>query len=363
MLNYGMFFPASVFGRFWLEAMKPLDFQTWDNGTNKVVKDGSPYYKVRLFPSKGNVQKKDRVVCFFPPHAGRHPNVTDALIRAMEEAGFDVIVFELLPAVWGAKTLSLENVIEIGLEAYSFDSRERIVGGVCQGMWQSAITTAIAEQKPVAQFGVAGPIDFWAGDGYIKNACQHIPPGCVRGTVALNGGIQPGWIQWLNFFNMNPWATLVDEPMNLFSHILAGDEKAIASWHKVRSWHRGCQNLWGESFVEIVEKLFVGNQLVRKELKICGQIVDLARIDWPFSIYAGDRDEITPPAQSFALEAHISSGSVTKCLLENCGHTAAFNRRHALDRIIDGLQKDTGPNLEKARQADWIPSKIILIKE
>jgi poly(3-hydroxyalkanoate) synthetase len=361
MFEQNIFFGYDIW-RFWFEIMKPISHQTWDDDTNRVVKNGSPYYKVRLFPSRNN-DKQDAVVYLFPPHAGRHPNVVNAMILAMQNAGYDVIVFEILPAQWGINSINLEDLIEMGLEAYSYDKRKKIVGGVCQGMWQSVITTALADRPPIAQFGVAGPIDFWAGDGYIKNACQYLPIGYTRAVVNMCGGIQPGWLQWINFFNMNPWAIMFDEPMKLLKHIMAGDEKKIAKWREIWSWYCDHQSLWGDAFVDIVEKLFKGNQLIRKELKIFGQIVDLKKIIWPFFIYAGDKDVITPPPQSFGLAEYIGSDVVAMRLLENCGHTAAFNAPHALKQIITDLKNISGRSAKKERRLNWMPPAVTPVKE
>ena len=319
MLNYA---------RFQAEMSKPIVPQTWDDGSNETVLK-TPYYKFRKFPSlAGFVQ--ERCITLFPPHAGRHPNIVNGLIRVCQEEGYDTFVFELLPATHKTRDVSLADLVYFGKECFNFPSQKKILMGVCQGLWHSILVA----EKPVAQFGFAGPVDFHAGDGYIKKSCQQTPMVIPKFIVGLNGGVQPAWVQWWNFTLGNPWAVFIDEPMKLFQYIRKGEEEKINNWHRNRSWYYSPQSLAGSWFVEAIERFFKNNELK--------EIVDFKSFDWPLFLYAGENDEITPPVQTFAMADLVSSKLVKKHLFQNCGHTATFCKKEPLEKVRKDLKLISG---------------------
>jgi len=71
--------------------------------------------------------------------------------------------------------------------------------------------------------------------------------------------------------------------------------------------------------------------MIRGELEIAGERVDLSRIDVPLFLLGGQTDHITPPAQVFALEKYAStpSSEVVKRTTSG-GHLGLFMGSEAL---------------------------------
>ena len=325
-----MLFGQSIFFKslqFWAEALRQPSAQTWDNDSNTVILK-TPHYKLRLFLGKGQRQEK---CCFaFPPHAGRSPKVIDNLIKTCQEEGFDVYVFELLAATRQTGNINLENLIDFATTCYDHIKQEKILLGVCQGFWLSILVAHRAAQKPIAQFGFAGPADFSAGDGHIKQMCQKIPYGYMELIVTMSGGIQPGLAQWWNFTLRDPGAIFQDDFLKLWDLILEG--KDTVEWHRNHDWTWSPQHLPGPMFLEIFKLLFTENRL--KEM------VDFKKFDWLLFLFAGKDDEITLPEQTFAMANWVSSSSfIRKYLFDNCGHTATFCKKEPLFQVTKDLQQ------------------------
>ncbi len=312
-----------MYEAFW----RPKDRQTWDDGTNEVIWDGSPYFKLRLFRRLG-AKKRHNCIVLFPPHAGRHPNVTNRLIATCQNIGFDVYVFEQIAGNFFNRNLKLAELVGYGRDCWNFIADPKIMIGVCQGLWYSIFVAdrIVAGDKPVAQFGFAGPVDFHAGNGYIKNACQLVPIDFIRLIINMNFGLQSGLVQWSNFALMDPKAVFWDNYMKLFGYILAGNEQKIGEWHDIDSWYLDCYDLPGRVIEEVFESLFKNNKLI--------EMVDLRKFDWPLRLYAGKRDKITPSVQTFAMADLVSTGpeQVRKYLFEECGHTAVFCHEEPLQQ-------------------------------
>ena len=312
--------------RYWCEVLRPIEWQTWDNGTNRIVKDLYPYFYLRLFPSL-SAEKRHNAIFMCPPHAGRHPNITDASILMQQKAGFDVYVLEQIAGNWLNRDLTLDQAVSYGRDCWLAIDQPKIMANYCQGVWYGNLIAdrIAAVDKPTAQFCFAGPVDFHAGDGYIKNACARTPYALFEWIVAMNFGLQPGWMQWLNFAFINPKAVFWDDFVKLWDYVKAGNDEKILEWHHNHSWYYFWQNLPGPLFLHAVKYFFQLNQL--------NDAVDFRKFDWPLFIYTGKQDKITPSEQSKAMAKLVGTrpDQINIRNFEKAGHTAVFTSKENLE--------------------------------
>jgi poly(3-hydroxyalkanoate) synthetase len=109
------------------------------------------------------------------------------------------------------------------------------------------------------------------------------------------------------------------------------DEQHIARYREFEDWFKHTQDIPGAFYLWIVEQLFVHYRLVRGELEVGGERVDLRRIDCPLFLLAGSRDHITPAPQVYALDGATSTPpeDVERRLCAS-GHLGLFMGRDAL---------------------------------
>jgi len=316
---------------FWQTFLLPFKPPSWDEYPNEVVA-GDNYFKLRRF--KRGISPAILVI---PPHAGRHGNVAANLIRVCQGFKNSVYVFELLPANETNKDCDLDRLVRSVEKCVEFCGQPYLIG-LCQGAWLAAIVAALNPGAVKAYFNFAGPIDFKAGDGKIKKACEAFHIGLFRIVVNSNRGIQPGWAQWWYFTLMDPARVFFDEPSKLHKKVLANDEKGIVEWKNNRRWFWSPQNLPGAWYLEAVQRLFMENQLISGAMEIGGRAVNLRKIDCPIFLYAGGNDEITPFQQVYNLADHVSV-PVAKRFFKDCGHTSVFCSQEPLDFLREDLKK------------------------
>lgn len=303
---------------FWLHYLMPISPTHWDDGSNTVV-FSNQYIKIRLFPAKG--RRKSVCKVFYPPFAGRDGTVCNYLIGLYQRLGFDVYVFDLLPAHWLNNAVSLEMLVGLAkICIQQIKDRPYDIVGVCMGGWLSLLAVK-GERKPRKHTIIATPIDTTKGDGVMMKMLKETPFALLILPVLMTG-VNPAWLQWWRFtLAYNPVAVFLGEPLKLYRAIIDSDQKGISKYHRNRNWYYNPRPLaWW--FLEAVDKIFRKNML--KEM--IGE-----EYDWPFYIYAGKEDEITPWEQTVAL-VDIVKKAIAK-VFPRGGHTITFNGDEQLAQI------------------------------
>lgn len=301
--------------RFWSVATARPD-STWS--TDHTVVTGWPIANLLDFslPEDATAGPADQTpLLILPPQAGHNSKIVDftpaqSQVRTAHEAGLTrVFVLEWLAATDATQGTTIDDYIAVMDETLeAIGGRAHLVGN-CQGGWLATIYAAL-RPGAVASLAIgAAPIDFAAGSGPIVDGIQAVPRHVdsmrpYRMLVDLAGGNHAGQSQLLAFKAMEP-AGEVQRLASVWANI--GDEAYIARHLDFVSWFETVQDMPGAFYLWAVEHLFVNNELVRGELEIGGERVDLGRITAPVFLLAGTRDHITPPEQVWALAEHVGT--------------------------------------------------------
>ena len=204
--------------------------------------------------------------------------------------------------------------------------------GDCQGGWLATIYAAL-HPEDVHTLTIAGaPIDFHAGDAVIEGYVRLLDPGddlsFYRALVAAGGGVLKGELMLNGFIAIKP-ENEVSKQLGLLARL--DDADHVERYRAFEDWFKHTQDIAGGFYLWIVEHLFRDNELVRRELRVGSQRVDLGRIDCPLYLLAGEADHITPPPQVFALAGAASTPArdVMKRTTSG-GHLGLFMGREAL---------------------------------
>jgi pimeloyl-ACP methyl ester carboxylesterase len=115
----------------------------------------------------------------------------------------------------------------------------------------------------------------------------------------------------------------VDRVMRLWAGI--DDPDVTDRYTALNRWLRTPQDMPGRMFLWTVRHLFVNNELIKGELLVDGQIVELAAITCPIFLLAGRNDTAAPPAQVWALAERVSTPLEMIVREEaNAGHLQRF---------------------------------------
>ena len=176
-----------------------------------------------------------------------------------------------------------------------------ILYGNCQAGW-AAMLVAIHCEGPVGTVVLNGsPLSYWAGESGANP--MRLAGGLLGGSWVTNfladlgdGRFDGAWLIQ-NFENLKPEAAIWEKYANLFLDVDREEERFL----EFERWWNAWYSFSREEIVEIVEHLFIGNELEQGTLNLGDDVkIDLRKLHSPLVIFASYGDNITPPHQALA---------------------------------------------------------------
>lgn len=285
-------------------------------------------YTLHHWPAEGEARAVP--VFVVPPHAGRHGNIVQRLVGTCAAYGANTYAVELHPATERTNEVSVNGLVRMLFDSQTainerHNSTKVDLLGVCQGAWVSAVYAAKCQERVNRYCNFAGPINTKTGQkNVIEKYCETMDIGRHRMLVALNGGIQPGMMQWLAFSFVNPAQVYYDRWVKLGWALLLNDEKEIVKQMRNNDWYDHPIDLAGRWFLNCLEHHFGNNDLYEGRWLVGDDIVDLGKITCDMFLYGGGDDEITHPQQIFDMAKKVSSQRVRTTIFPKAGHTKVF---------------------------------------
>ena len=85
------------------------------------------------------------------------------------------------------------------------------------------------------------------------------------------------------------------------------DPSAVESWHAMNTWVTDVIPMAGAAYRQLIVDLYRNNRLMKGELKIRGELVDLKRLRANLLNVIAEADHISPPCQSEAILSYVGS--------------------------------------------------------
>jgi polyhydroxyalkanoate synthase subunit PhaC len=183
--------------------------------------------------------------------------------------------------------------------------------GICQGGTFSLCYSAMHPQNVKNLIVMVTPVDF-----HVPNALLNLQGGCTLGSEALDidlmvnalGNI-PGDFLNLEFLMLKPWQLGVQKYLDLIE-IMDSEDKLI-NFLRMEKWIFDSPDQAGEAYRQFLKDFYQENKLIKGELKIGNQPVNLGNISMPtLNLYA-EKDHLVSPASSLALGQHIGTSDYT----------------------------------------------------
>ncbi|HPW68829.1 MAG: alpha/beta fold hydrolase [Deltaproteobacteria bacterium] len=275
-------------------------------------------------------------ILIVPPQAGHHSSIADyapnqSLVQTcLRQTNHPVYVIE-----WKSSTLSrrgetIDDLVKQTMLCVKKAGPPVILAGLCQGGWLSAIYAALFPDDVRALMLAAAPIDFTAGGGKIQDMVNTLPLMYYQYLVGLSGGNMSGDLMLMGWKMMNSYDRFVRDYLNLWINVQ--DESYLERTRKFSRWYEYAQDISGRWYLDVVEKLFKQNRLIRGTLEVLCEYVDLQNISCPLALLAGERDDITLVPQVHNLEHYASTprDHIFKAVIPQAGHISVFMGRRAL---------------------------------
>ncbi|MCB0129538.1 MAG: class III poly(R)-hydroxyalkanoic acid synthase subunit PhaC [Caldilineaceae bacterium] len=251
------------------------------------------------------------------------PYMTDlqdnrSLVKNLLQLGLDVYLID-----WGYpgredRWLTLDDYINGYIDTCVDVVRERHglekinLLGICQGGAFSLCYTALHPDKINNLVTMVTPVDFGVEDGLLNRWT-----GCQVGSESVDADLMvealgniPGDFMNFGYLMLKPYQLNIQK-YAAFTN-LVGDRRKVQDFLRMEKWIFDSPDQAGEAWRQFIKDFYQANKLIKGEVEIGGQRVDLRAIDMPvLNIYA-DQDHLVPPSSSKALETVISSTDYTE---------------------------------------------------
>ena len=219
----------------------------------------------------------------------------------------------------------LDECVEAICERHGLDSINLL--GICQGGVFSTCYAALHPERVKNLVLTVTPLDFHAdaghqetGSAYMNIWARTLQPEDADLLVDTLGSL-PGSLVGYSFLMMNPVHNVTKYTTELLD-MLDNDAKLLNFLHMER-WIADRPNHPGEVARQWFKDLYQGNKLIKNELMVGRQQVDLRNIRMPVLNVHADGDVIVPTACSRALHGHFGTEDYSELAVPG-GHIGTF---------------------------------------
>ncbi|RMF04181.1 MAG: class III poly(R)-hydroxyalkanoic acid synthase subunit PhaC [Chloroflexi bacterium] len=214
--------------------------------------------------------------------------------------------------------------------------------GICQGGVFSMCYTALHPEKIKNLVTMVAPVDFHV-DGSLLNTwtCGTGPRQMEPDLMVEALGNIPGDFMNFGFLMLKPFQLNLQKYAALAN--IMHDEAKLTNFLRMEKWIFDSPDQAGEAWRDFIKQFYQGNKLVKGEVQIGGQTVNLKNITQPvLNVYA-EQDHLVPPASSMALEDLVGSNDYT---------AQSFPTGHIGMYVSGKVQRDLPPTI-----ADWLKER------
>ena len=239
------------------------------------------------------------------------PNVS--VIKNLQKQGFDIYATD-----WGTpesfdKDLSLDTYAEEYV-GNAVEKIKEITGsdkvslfGYCWGGLFALIYTSTHQKNVKNLILHATPVDINKDKTIIENWTAHLN---ADELVNVFGNI-PGWLLNFAFLIRNPVEAMLKYP-RYFSEPRSRDE--IIQFFAIETWLYDSRPIIGKVYREIIDQIYRKNLLIKNQMKVGSDTINLKNITVPVLDIVGTNDDLVPPSASMSVIDAI--GSTDKKLIE-----------------------------------------------
>ncbi|MHB8766560.1 MAG: class III poly(R)-hydroxyalkanoic acid synthase subunit PhaC [Deferrisomatales bacterium] len=203
---------------------------------------------------------------------------------------------------------------------------------ICQGGAFSLCYTALHPEKVKNLITMVTPVDFHVSDGLLNVWARDLDADTM---VEAFGNIPGDFMNW-GFLMLKPFQLLVQKYLGFVS--ILDDEENLRSFLRMEKWIFDSPNQAGAAFCQFLKDFYQGNKLIKGEVEIGGQRVDLKKITVPvLNVYAKE-DHLVPPSSSKKIAECVGSTDVT---------TLPFPGGHIGIYVSSRAQKELAPTVAR----------------
>jgi polyhydroxyalkanoate synthase len=281
-----------------------------------------------------------------------------SVIKKLLDEGFDIYIID-----WGYPSgtdryLTVDDYVNDYINNAVDKIRERsgsdsiTLMGVCQGGTFSVIYAALHPEKVKNLITLVAPVDFDTDKGLLHVWAKSLDVDKIVDYY----GIVPGDFLNAGFLLTDPFRLMIDKYVGLFERIEYDDpndgtsrlrnEEAIKNFLRMEKWIFDSPDQAGEAFRQFFKDCYQKNLLIKNEMVIGGEKVNLKNISMPLLNVMAEFDHLVPNDASKPLTDAVSSED-KEMLVFPTGHIGIF--------VGSKSQKEVCPRI-----AEWLKPRSLL---
>lgn len=228
-------------------------------------------------------------------------------VRSLLSQGFDVYLIDWKTPTAADKYISfddyvnscIDDCVEIVLKKNKVE--KLTLHGYCMGATMSIMYTTLHQEK-VRNLAVIAPVvDTEKDTTVIGNLAKHMD---VEKMVDVIGNLPPEQL-YACYSALKPFKQGINKYFNLVQNI--DNDQFVGNFLRIEKWLYDTPSIAGETFKQWISDIYQKNLLVKNELKLGNELIDLSKIMVPLLNIVADEDHLVSPQCSAPINDMVSS--------------------------------------------------------
>jgi polyhydroxyalkanoate synthase len=306
------------------------------------------YDNLELYRYKAVVEKPFQIPLLFSYALVNRYQVADlqedrSLIRNLLKEGIDVYLIK-----WGDPTRKdrwltlddyvndfLDTCVDFIREEHGLDQINLL--GICQGGTMAACYAALHPEKIKNLVLTVTPIDFHADQeheekdfGLLNKWARHLDIDLMVDAL----GNPPAELLNFSFMLVRPMSLNVRKYTDMIN--ILDNERALMNFLRMEKWLFEGPDSAGEAYRQFIKEFFQENKLIKNEIELGGQPVDLGNITMPVLNCYANQDNLVPPKSTIALGKYVGTDDYSELEIP-AGHIGFYVSGRAQKLLAPGI--------------------------
>lgn len=254
-------------------------------------------------------------------------------LRSLLSQGFNVYLIDWKTPTSIDKYVSFDDYVNYYIEdcvdlVTKENSVERLtLHGYCLGSTMAAMYTSLHQEKVRNLVTIAPIIDTENDKTVLANFARYLD---VKTITDILGNFPREYLYGC-FSMLKPFKQGANKYLNLVENI--DNAKFVQNFLRMEKWLYDTPSIAGETFRQWIEDIYQKNLLVKNEMWIGENLVDLSKINVPLLNIVAEEDHLVSPQCSVALNDSVSS--MDKRLMHfHTGHVGLIASSYSQNNVL-----------------------------
>ena len=254
-------------------------------------------------------------------------------LRSLLSQGFNVYLIDWKNPTNVDKYTSFDDYVNYYIDdCVDTVSKENSVAkitlhGYCLGSTMSAMYTSLHQEKVRNLVTIAPIIDTENDRTVLANFARYLD---VDKIIEICGNF-PRECLYVCFSMLKPFKQGINKYINLVENI--DNTKFVQNFLRMEKWLYDTPVIAGETFKQWIEDIYQKNLLVKNEMKIGEDLIDLSKISIPVLNIIAEEDHLVSPQCSVALNDVVSSAD-KRLMHFHTGHVGLIASSYSQNNVL-----------------------------